>query len=289
MLNAVILAAGMGKRFNADIPKSLMPLDASNRTTLSIICSNLLNMQFHRIFLIIGANYGTMKKWISENEELNNNISNDKNCNDNNYNDKKVEIIDARSLYQKGPLFSFQALKNRLKYTKPLLIFPADTWYSVEIWKFLENRIEFLSNVDEDILFYAELPKNHKYGTYAVIVDENKPPSFNSKNFRDEHLYLNSVIDVKPKEQFFQENPNSERTPQILPFMILSAESTDYIFNLADSPYKNIFQVIRQKIKENGRVFALKIDISRKNPMDLPFFVDLDFISDYEFLRTILS
>ena len=274
MLNAVIMAAGKGKRFQKGFyPKSLMPLDSLNQTTLSLNLSHLTSLPLDQIFLVIGANFNTMVQWFHA-------VPKER---------KDVKLVDARQSYQKGPLFSFRVLKTSISELEPILLFPADTWFSSHIWKELERILPEISKLDQDILFYSQLPLAHKYGNYAVKINEKN--GFSAEIDIKLSITFQKVQEIVPRKVYRRENPNTQKIPLILPFMILSTKTIKSLFDMPSPSVSTIFQAILQMIEEGREIKTISLSLpSQKNQaLEVPFFVDLDYYSDYELLKSLVA
>jgi len=125
LLEAVILAAGPGKRFanlTKYIPKPLLPV--ANKPIIERLLRNLKNTGIKNVIIVVGHLGNKIIKKINMFKDLN----------------LKIKFVEAKN-YLKGPIFSFLSAINEIS-GKNFILLPADSIISSNIIKLLTENSE---------------------------------------------------------------------------------------------------------------------------------------------------
>lgn len=181
-MDAVIMAAGEGRRFSSvssDIPKSLFPLTPQKDSLLARLLYQIIDLNPENIYIICGKQFSQMESWLQSFPFPSSNWT----------------LVDARPDYQKGPLYSFLSLEQKLTNLKPFLLFPADTWFSPTIFLELEEFSRNLKNYSQpavaNFIFYSSVPNDERWDSYQVIPNPQLPDTLEQLNrvhFNDQNL-----------------------------------------------------------------------------------------------------
>lgn len=174
---AVILCAGKGTRLGEltkSFPKPLISIEALDRITiLEDLIHKLENLGIQNILVIVGYESAKVKTLIERLKRSHEEIG------------EKVNVIDAKSHFEKGPLYSFLAFTRNSRFftqNNTYLVMPGDTFFE---WEFLTQVVEKVKECKKNLektlfLFYRLIKRddlNEILEEKAIsIIGEKKGP-----------------------------------------------------------------------------------------------------------------
>ncbi|MHA1756071.1 MAG: sugar phosphate nucleotidyltransferase [Promethearchaeota archaeon] len=272
-INVVILCAGEGRRLSPktlSYPKSLVKIKSfNNKPIIKITLEQIVKINSFKIFIVIGHQGIKIRQFI---EDLKNNeFKNIK---------AKIQIIDSKNDYKKGPLFSLLSIykyKNLFSEYDNFIIFPGDTVFQTElINNIFQTLIKNLNNLNRTpIIFYRKLKKDLK-----------------KKKLRDLHENkIISIIEIKKSEKIeyatkikqknLGEVKKGEEFYQIFPIFAFNFKFFEILKNLTKKESINTLKdAINNFLQEGGAIQTIKI----QNKF---YFFDIDTEEDLNLINNI--
>ena len=270
-ITSVILCAGEGtraKNIAKNIPKSLVRIKSlNNRSILSLLISNLVNLNLNPIVVITGHLEEKIANFISTLQINNQNVEN---C---------VLVHNSGEMYKSGPLFSFLSITSDpqiFKHDKIFMVLPGDTVFDYEL---LEEILDVL------LTHYSRIKNNPIIFYRKINAEKLNKKLVNYPNFEKNISYLK--IKEKNSNQIVKEiSQNNLRTfsneqviNQVIPVFLFPTACVNTIKNISKAgKHRSIRQVVNLMIKEGQKFFAVSVNPEHD-------FYDIDTIVDLKILN----
>ena len=253
-MDAIILAAGEGRRFQAIsplTPKCIYPLNAQSDCLLGRLLQQLIYLEIRHIYIVGGYQIEQLNSWLEESG-----ISR-----------QKYTLIDARDDYKRGPLHSLMAFSQEIlkkgELTGQYLVCPADTWYSPSFITEIQNILTKPSIQSCNLLFYGKAEPFSPLGSMVLEID-SKSPTVIKKIFK---IQSNT-------EDYSRSHEIPEELSFLLPMMILSTDFFHQAQKMDLSNYQKIIAVIQTHLGKQFEFWAYELLITT------PFYLDMDTEQD---------
>ncbi|MHA1674187.1 MAG: NTP transferase domain-containing protein [Promethearchaeota archaeon] len=262
-MDAIILAAGEGRRFQAvspSLPKCLYPLNAQSDCLLSRILQQLIELKIRHIYIVGGYRIEQLSSWL-ENSRIS---------------PKIYTLVDARDNYKRGPLHSLMAFSQEIRehgdHSRQYLVCPADTWYSQSFIAEIEKFIIQQSTQEGNILFYGKAESSSPLGSMALEIDLNHSQKITK---------ITRFQSIAKKDSL--SNEMSKKMSFILPIMVLSTDFFHQAQKLDLSEFRKAIVFIQAHLGKKFEFFA------REALITTPFYLDIDTPKDLKKIQKFIN
>jgi NDP-sugar pyrophosphorylase family protein len=153
-MQIVILAAGSGSRlhgYHKSFPKSIIPAFEGGKTLLSSLLHSLISNSGDRITIIVGFHADQMIEYITSNFDPN-----------------LIQIVEAASVWQKGPIYSLLAAEELLQLHPFFSLLPADILFTDKFIQFFLQTGKVLKEVHSLHIFTYSSRSKPSSGNYCI-------------------------------------------------------------------------------------------------------------------------
>jgi choline kinase len=272
-ITSVVLCAGEGTRakiISNGIPKPLIKLESlNNQTILSLIISNLLNLNLGPIVVITGYLENQIIDYLIKLQVRNQ------------YADKSIMIHSSGDDYKLGPLFSFLSFtKNSqiFKDDKIFMIIPGDTIFDYKLLKEISTLfLEYYSRKPIiPVVFYRQLRANFlkkEYEKYNITAEKSIS-----------YLKIKEDNSNKMVKEISQDNlysfSNNELINQAIPIFLLTTSYVKIIKELGITErIHSIREVVNSMINKGQEFFAVSVSPDH-NFYDIDTHIDLKILNE---------
>ncbi len=262
-MDAIILAAGEGRRFQAvsqSVPKCLYPLNPQSDCLLGRLIQQLISLEIRHIYIVGGHQFEQLSSWLE----------------DSRISTKIYTLVDARDDYKRGPLHSLMAfapeISNLGENTEQYLVCPADTWYSPSFIEEIQKILAKPSIQTRNLLFYGKSETSSPLGSMVLEIDSNLPKKITK---------ITRFQSITNKDSLL--NEISEKLSFLLPMMILSTEFFYQAQKLDLSDYRKAIGFIQAHLGKQFEFLAFETSVTT------PFYLDLDIEQDLAEIQNLIK
>jgi choline kinase len=252
-ITSVVLCAGEGaraKNISQNLPKSLLKVNSlNNQTILSLIFSNLKNLNLDPIVVVTGHLGEHIEDFINSFMA------------ENQYAEESIIIHSSGDDYKLGPLFSFLSItKNDQIFNeeKLFMVLPGDTVFDFNLIQEILNLIleNYSLVINSSIIFYRKIRTDvlkMKFEKYHPKYEKN------ISYLRIEEKDSKAIVKEISQEKLSSIS-NQEIIQQVIPIFIFNNAYIEAIKDLSSSvKFRTIREVVNLMLEREKLFFAVSV------------------------------
>ena len=272
-ITSVVLCAGEGtraKNISQNLPKSLLKVNSlNNQTILSLIFSNLKNLNLDPIVVVTGHLGEHIEDFINSFMA------------ENQYAEESIIIHSSGDDYKLGPLFSFLSItKNDQIFNeeKLFMVLPGDTVFDFNLIQEILNLIleNYSLVINSSIIFYRKIRTD-----VLKIKFEKYHPKYekNISYLRIEEKDSKAIVKEISQEKLSSIS-NQEIIQQVIPIFIFNNAYIEAIKDLSSSvKFRTIREVVNLMLEREKLFFAVSVS-PENNFYDIDTPLDLIILNE---------
>jgi len=272
-ITSVVLCAGEGtraKNISQNLPKSLLKVNSlNNQTILSLIFSNLKNLNLDPIVVVTGHLGEHIEDFINSFMA------------ENQYAEESIIIHSSGDDYKLGPLFSFLSItKNDQIFNeeKLFMVLPGDTVFDFNLIQEILNLIleNYSLVINSSIIFYRKIRTDvlkMKFEKYHPKYEKN------ISYLRIEEKDSKAIVKEISQEKLSSIS-NQEIIQQVIPIFIFNNAYIEAIKDLSSSvKFRTIREVVNLMLEREKLFFAVSVS-PENNFYDIDTPLDLIILNE---------